>query len=291
MTNSRAAFALISLIGIIVLAGAAWGAYRAYGAYTGTQEALASTTSAYAASQTALAAAESSNADLAQSLSDQQGQYSYCVDLVNQLNGKVGALTTLSQTDPQLLAKYSKVYFLNENYTPASLTDIASQYVYVASRTLQFETDAYPFLQQLLAAAQAQGVDLSVASAYRSYGTQSTLKAQYKVVYGTGANAFSAEQGYSEHQLGTAVDFTTKSLKGGLDGFDKAPAYAWLKDNAYKYGFVLSYPASNGYYQFEPWHWRFVGKDLAVYLYDRGKNFYDLDQRTIDTYLGSLFSM
>jgi D-alanyl-D-alanine carboxypeptidase len=276
-------------LAVIALAGAAFGAYGFYEAH-GARQALASTTSAYASIQASLAEASSSNADLAQSLRDQQVQYGYCVDLVNQLNGKVGSLTKLSQTDPQLLAKYSKTYFLNENYAPASLTNIASQYLYDKSRTLQFETDAYPFLQRLLADAQAQGISLFAGSAYRSFDTQSTLKAQYKVVYGTGANAFSADQGYSEHQLGTAVDFTTSGLKGGLDGFDQDPAYAWLKDNAYKYGFVLSYPPDNAYYEFEPWHWRFVGKALALYLYDRGQNFYDLDQRTIDGYLGSIFS-
>jgi D-alanyl-D-alanine carboxypeptidase len=81
----------------------------------------------------------------------------------------------------------------------------------------------------------------------------------------------------------------TTGLGGMLDGFDKTSAYQWMLNNAYKYGFILSYPKNNGYYVFEPWHWRFVGIKLATDLHSQGKNFYDLDQRTIDGYLVSVF--
>ena len=74
-----------------------------------------------------------------------------------------------------------------------------------------------------------------------------------------------------------------------ISGFDKTPEYKWLKENAYKYGFIISYPAGNNYYKYEPWHWRFVGKDLASDLQKEVKFFYDLDQREIDEYLISLF--
>jgi D-alanyl-D-alanine carboxypeptidase len=59
--------------------------------------------------------------------------------------------------------------------------------------------------------------------------------------------------------------------------------------NAYKYGFTLSYPKGNTSYVFEPWHWRFVGVKLATDLHNQGKNFYDLDQRSIDAYLVNFF--
>ncbi|HEY4526280.1 MAG TPA: M15 family metallopeptidase, partial [Candidatus Paceibacterota bacterium] len=129
-----------------------------------------------------------------------------------------------------------------------------------------------------------------VNSAYRSFDEQLALKGQYSVSYGAGtANQFSADQGYSEHQLGTTLDFTTTGLSGGLAGFDQTPAYDWLEKNAYKYGFVLSYPEGNQYYMYEPWHWRFVGEDLADDLHDSGRNFYDMDQRDIDPYLANIF--
>ena len=137
--------------------------------------------------------------------------------------------------------------------------------------------------------ANTEAVDLKIISAFRSFDTQSTLKSAYKVTFGSGANKFSADQGYSEHQLGTTVDFTTIKLGTNNSTFEKTPGYQWLVKNAYKYGFILSYPKGNAYYIFEPWHWRFVGKNLAQRLHDENKNFYDLDQRDINEYLITLF--
>ena len=146
-----------------------------------------------------------------------------------------------------------------------------------------------PFFEDMVEDALDDGVELFVVSAFRSFEEQAGLKGAYTVTYGSGANAFSADQGYSEHQLGTTIDFTTTGINGGLTGFEKTAAYEWLKENAHKYGFVLSYPENNAYYIYEPWHWRFVGEDLARDLHKDGKYFYDLDQRKIDEYLISLF--
>lgn len=277
---------------IVIVALAAFGGWRYYvlqQAYTAAQASLASTTAAYASSTAALAGELDANQNLSQSLLNAQAVNASFQNEISTISSKVGTLTKLSQTDPQLLAKYSKVYFLNENYAPASLTAIDSRYLYDPARALQFESDAYPFLTKMIDAARADGVDISLASAYRSFSTQASLKEGYTITYGTGANAFSADQGYSEHQLGTTVDFTDTSLKGKLSGFSHTSAYAWLVANAYEYGFTLSYPPSNTYYEYEPWHWRFVGIDLATYLQDNHKYFYDLDQRTLDEYLVVLF--
>ena len=74
-----------------------------------------------------------------------------------------------------------------------------------------------------------------------------------------------------------------------FDGFASDKAYQWLTDNAYKYGFSLSYPKNNSHFVFEPWHWRFVGIELAKKLHDENKTLSDLDQREIDTYLSKFF--
>lgn len=203
--------------------------------------------------------------------------------------GTVGTLKKLSGTDKELLKKYSRVYFLNENYTPKYLLSILPQYVYEPAKEKSVSSEIWPFLQKLLDDAAAAQIDLKVISAYRSFGAQSSLKSAYTVTYGSGANKFSADQGYSEHQLGTTVDFTTGKLGANFVTFEKTGSYAWLKENAYKYGFILSYPKNNGYYIFEPWHWRFVGKSLALQLHNENKNFYDLTQREIDEHLVSLF--
>lgn len=208
---------------------------------------------------------------------------------VGQIQGSVDTLEKLKATDVELLKKYSKVYFLNENYIPESFSAIDPEYGYNPDDTYLVYSKIWPFLKVLLSTAKADNIDIKVISAYRSFGEQSSLKSSYKVIYGTGANKFSADQGYSEHQLGTAVDFTTSKIGASFEGFEKTEAYQWLRDNAYEYGFILSYPQDNNYYQFEPWHWRFVGRALAKKLHDEGRNFYDLDQREIDQYLISFF--
>ena len=245
---------------------------------------LASTTDALQSTQSSLSGALSTTQQtLQQQLGGVQSQ-------VGNLSGTLSTIQKLSQIDPELLKKYSKVYFLNDNYVPASLSEIPNAYQYSNTKQLLFLTQALPYLEAMINNASSTGISLWAASAYRSFDEQKALKGEYSVTYGAGtANSFSATQGYSEHQLGTAVDLTTKGLGGAIDGFDGTPAYQWMLNNAYRYGFVLSYPQNNSYYEFEPWHWRFVGVKLATDLHNQGKNFYDMDQRTIDTYLVNIF--
>lgn len=210
-------------------------------------------------------------------------------ETIDELTGTVEVLDKLSKTDKELLQKYSKVYFLNEHYVPEALKEIDNEWKYNESKELQLHSKVMPFFEDMVEDAKDDGVNLWVVSAYRSFETQAQLKGAYTVTYGSGANAFSADQGFSEHQLGTTIDFTTNGLGGGLDGFQSTPAYQWLLDNAHKYGFTLSYPSGNSYYVFEPWHWRFVGEDLATDLHKANAHFYDWDQRKIDGYLISIF--
>ena len=228
--------------------------------------------------------------DLETALADAASKNDAFSGQLDKVEQSLDRLKIASALDPQLLQKYSKVFFLSENYTPKNVSAIDTKYLFDKSKTIDAEDRALPFLQNMLAAAADSGNPFLVASGYRSFGTQASLKSAYKVVYGTGANAFSADQGYSEHQLGTAFDFTTPTTGGGLTGFDKTPAYSWLIRHAYEYGFILSYPANNSYYVFEPWHWRFVGLNLALRLHDENKNFYDLDQRDINQYLPLIFN-
>ncbi|HVN26275.1 MAG TPA: M15 family metallopeptidase [Candidatus Paceibacterota bacterium] len=211
---------------------------------------------------------------------------------INELSGTVGQLQKVASTDPHLLEKYSKVYFLNENYAPASLSPVDTQYLYNPSHTELVLSGTLPFLDGMLAAAARDGVALQVVSAYRSFYQQASLKLDYKTSYGTtAANQFSADQGYSEHQLGTAIDFGTPNAKNLVTQFASSSAYQWLVANAYRYGYVISYPPGNVYYQYEPWHWRFVGVALATYLHGNGEYFFNLSQDQINQYLGSFFDL
>ena len=248
-----------------------------------TEDALASSTRAYIE-------ARERNESLNASLQQIQGQNTIFSNQISEIGATVGTLQKLATTDVQLLAKYSKVYFLNEHYIPTSLTAIDSSFVFQKDKKVEILSEVDIHLQDMFEDAKDDGINLRVISGYRSFNTQEALKLNYKITYGSGtANSFSADQGYSEHQLGTALDLTTEEIGTSFTTFDKTTAYTWLQENAWKYGFVLSYPKNNAYYKFEPWHWRYVGKSLAELLYDRNMNFYDMDQREINTYLAEIF--
>ncbi len=211
-------------------------------------------------------------------------------DEVGDISGSVGTLEKLTRTDPQLLQKYSRVFFLNEHYQPPRLEEIPTEYVQDENRRHRILAEVLPFLESMVREARNDGIDLLVASAFRSFEEQANIKHNYTITYGAGtANQFSADQGYSEHQLGTAIDFTTQELSGQLRGFENDPAYDWLRENAHRFGFTISYPEENEHYIFEPWHWRFVGVKLATDLHEAGDYFYDWDQRKIDEYLIHIF--
>lgn len=237
----------------------------------------------------AYAISEENGAELLEMLTEEKDRNEAFEDQIKGISGTVGQLDKLSKLDPELLMKYSKVYFLNEHYTPDTVSKIPQKFVFKTDEPEYIDKKVLPYLTELLEDALDDGIKLLVVSGYRSFDEQKSLKSAYTVWYGSGANTFSADQGYSEHQLGTTVDFTTAEIGGGLTGFENTEAYAWLTKYAYKYGFVLSYPENNAYYVFEPWHWRFVGEDLADDLHDDKESFYDLDQREISKYLISIF--
>lgn len=212
--------------------------------------------------------------------------------LAEQISGlatSVQALDKLSKTDKELLKKYSKVYFLSEHYIPERLATITPEFLYPERENLRIHSAVQNYLEQMLREASSSNHQILIVSAYRSFSEQASLKNGYKINYGSGANKFSADQGYSEHQLGTTVDLSLATLGPTTLNFGETTAYRWLIDNAHRFGFVLSYPPNNLYYQYEPWHWRFVGVALATKLKQEEKYFYNYPQRLIDSYLASIF--
>lgn len=289
-------------LALVLFALSAWATWSLYTAHEKISElsSQVSTLSDSLASTTALlqGSIADTHSTLAQALAEEQTRIASVQNKLGGVESQVGAigssvntLNKLTSTDKEFLAKYSKVFFLNENYAPARLSEIPNQYKYFDNRTMQVIPEVLPRLEKMFSDAKASGFTLYAYSAYRSFDTQQALKGQYTTIYGAGtANQFSADQGYSEHQLGTTVDIITTGLGGELtEAFGDTGAYNWLLQNAHKYGFVLSYPEGNAYYVYEPWHWRFVGVTLATYLNDNNLSFYDLDQRDIDAYLVYLF--
>ncbi|HEY4475186.1 MAG TPA: M15 family metallopeptidase [Candidatus Paceibacterota bacterium] len=296
ISNSSTIALLLLLIAFAAFGFNTWSYYQLRQDLEKTQELFMAALTRISELENNITAAKTENSDLISKLAAEQernnalqNQLSGITNTVGSLSSTVGTLEKLRQTDKELLQKYSKVYFLNENYIPKQLVEINPEYVFNGDQPIQIHAQVWPYLQNLLTTAENNDAALQIISGYRSFGIQSSLKSTYSVIYGTGANRFSADQGYSEHQLGTTIDFTTPTLGAAFTKFEPTASYKWLTENAYKYGFILSYPKENSYYIFEPWHWRFVGVTLAAKLQAEGKYFYNLDQREIDQYLIMIF--
>ncbi|SFC33300.1 LD-carboxypeptidase LdcB, LAS superfamily [Alkalibacterium subtropicum] len=134
--------------------------------------------------------------------------------------------------------------------------------------------------------AAAEGITLTAFSTYRSFDYQESLYNNYVAEDGqAAADTYSARPGHSEHQTGMAFDI------GGSDpayytseAFADRPAGMWLAENAHEYGFILRYPKDKEHitgYQFEPWQYRFVGREDAQAIHDSGL--------TLDEYLDAVY--
>ena len=130
-------------------------------------------------------------------------------------------------------------------------------------------------LKALAKAARQAGKPLAVRSAFRSYDYQKALFESYVRAYGRKqALKFSARPGHSEHQLGTTVDFSVGPGVPLSTKFGDSPSGKWLARNGWKYGFIMSYPEgkrSASCYGYEPWHWRYFGRDLARKIHESGQ--------------------
>ena len=123
---------------------------------------------------------------------------------------------------------------------------------------------------QMQADAQSLGLNLYISSGFRSYSYQENLYNNYVAQDGQeAADTYSARAGHSEHQTGLAFDLNTID-----DSFAYTPEGQWVKDNCQKYGLILRYPKGKETqtgYQYESWHLRYVGKELAEELYNNGE--------------------
>ena len=124
-----------------------------------------------------------------------------------------------------------------------------------------------------------EGLNISINSAYRSYEEQEKLYNDYLKLYGKSyVNKYVAVPGYSEHQTGLALDLESLDC----DIFKNSKEYRWIKNNAYKYGFILRYQEGKENitgYNAEEWHIRYVGRKAAEYIYKNNitfEEYYDL---------------
>lgn len=164
-----------------------------------------------------------------------------------------------------LVNKYHK---LDENYEPSDLTIIDSKY---ASGTQKLRKEAQIKFEEMASDMAKENLKIYAGSTYRSYTYQKGLYDRYVKKDGfAAAETYSARSGYSEHQLGLAVDIVNDKWDY-LSENDKE--YDYLVKNSYKYGFILRYPRGSEYvtgYMFEDWHFRYLGIELATKVFNSG---------------------
>ena len=170
-----------------------------------------------------------------------------------------------SQQD--LLVLVDKAHALPETFVPPDLVRLSGYSVAVSRSGMKLRSVLMRDLLQLSAASQAAGAALVISSAYRSYATQQALfAAELETKPRVEVEQDLAVPGHSQHQLGTAIDF------GSIDtSFDDTAAGRWMRENAWRYGFSLSYPKGGDPitgYTWEPWHFRYVGRTAAVLIRD-----------------------
>ena len=171
--------------------------------------------------------------------------------------------------DPNIIEKYSTTVLvnqhnmLNKDFKPelVELDKCSSDEHYLSKEA----KEAY---DKMCDAATSEGYLIEANSSYRDYDTQVATVNYYLKFYGEDyTNKYVAKPGYSEHQTGLAID--VKSKNGSP--FKTTKEYKWMVDNSYKYGFILRYPEGREEelgYSAESWHFRYVGEEIAKYIYE-----------------------
>ena len=185
--------------------------------------------------------------------------------------------------DNGLLTFITLTYGLSRDYEPAGLVDISAylpQEVTLGYPTQLRRVVINP-LVDMVNDMQAVGLKPVIISGYRSYSAQAIARQKWLEKEPDRANILSAPPGFSEHQLGTVIDFGSPELAeivGQEDiefhtWFYKTSEGIWLLENAHKYGFTLSFPFDafeiTGFF-YEPWHYRYVGVEMATFLHEQG---------------------
>lgn len=168
----------------------------------------------------------------------------------------------------------NKYYSLGEDYEPEDLVNVDIKYYYGEPKKIRSE--AYDAFIEMWNAAYEDGIYLILISGYRSAAHQKEVYDAYQADKGTKyADSIAARTGYSEHQTGLALDIYSKECTSQAK-FHESKSYEWLINNSYKFGFILRYPKDKQNitgYNYESWHYRYLGKDLAKKVYDSGLTF------------------
>ena len=165
----------------------------------------------------------------------------------------------------------NKFHGLSDSFEPEDLVTISKEYT--NDEEFLANKKAVNQLIQMFESAKIDGFEMVVNSAYRSYSDQVEIAEFYRKWYGDNyVNNYVAKPGFSEHQTGLAFDIGSTSE----NVFANSKEYKWMQENAYKYGFVMRFykkaETITGF-RSEPWHYRYVGKEIAKYIHDNNITF------------------
>ena len=216
-------------------------------------------------------------------ISEPEREYEYSIDIEQYLE------YICPEDDSEYLLLVNYDHRLTDAYVPKDL--MVTKWTRGDRDGVNLRKNCAIALDAFLQEARENGVtDVTVTSGYRSYSYQKWLFNYYVEVYQSRFKTreecekyvmtFSCREGCSEHQTGLALDM--HNLPSAEVTFADSPAYAWLEANAHKFGFILRFPKDKEDItgiSFEPWHYRFVGRKAATYIYEHGlclEEYYDL---------------
>lgn len=159
----------------------------------------------------------------------------------------------------------NKYNYLTEDYIPNNLQKISLEYARSGMMLIDYAKEAF---EEMAKAAKKENLSIIATSSYRDYKYQVDLYNRYVKSDGKeAADTYSARPGFSEHQTGLAVDIYNG--KETYTNFEKTKEFTWMQKNAHLYGFILRFPkdkVKETGYQYESWHYRYVGKKIAKYI-------------------------
>lgn len=174
----------------------------------------------------------------------------------------------------EYLILVNKFHYLGEDFAPDDLVNVRNWYAYGEN---EIREEVYQQFIAMFHAAEKEDLKLIILSSYRTYEHQQRLWNNYKRDHGQEwADSVAARAGYSEHQTGLTLDITTDGEYTTMDTFDQSEEFKWLSKNAHKYGFILRYPKGKEDitgYDYESWHYRYVGVETATKIYNLGITF------------------
>jgi len=160
----------------------------------------------------------------------------------------------------------NKYLYLPKDYVPYDLEIITN----CTSKDNYLVKEAKDNFMKLCEDIKKEDLNIRVISSYRPYEYQEYLYNNYVKEDGIKlADTYSARPGFSEHQTGLVIDIDNYSEN--YENFENTEEYNWMINNSYKYGFILRYPVGKENitgYNYESWHYRYVGKEIAEYIFN-----------------------